>query len=121
MHASVNQMAAPQASKHNVPAAGQPLQHAAMVDHDGDTWRVLSTGRFDQGRVICHLASITRFQYHANGRTPVQITDSLLAATVEDAFGHPRGYLSWDQPLRAAFERGRQVASDPARRTTLRL
>lgn len=46
------------------------------IDHDGDTWRVLSKGvtRAD-GKTMLHLASTTRSRQQRNGSCPIQICD----------------------------------------------
>ena len=46
------------------------------VEHDGDTWRVLSAGvERSDGLRLCHLASTTRFLAQRNGQRPIQICD----------------------------------------------
>ena len=47
-----------------------------IIQHDGDTWRVVSLGRVrDDGRVYAHLASTTRGFHQRNGFYPVQMCD----------------------------------------------
>jgi len=46
-----------------------------QISHEGDDWRVLSTGAERDGLVFCHLASTTRFNQQRNGANPVQICD----------------------------------------------
>ncbi len=48
-----------------------------LIEHDGDRWRVMSTGvtRAEDGFIYCHLASTTRFTHQRNGKRPVQIVD----------------------------------------------
>lgn len=45
------------------------------IKHNGDTWRVLSLGRREGGKVLAHLASTTRGNQQKNGHVPVQIND----------------------------------------------
>jgi hypothetical protein len=46
------------------------------IKHDGDTWKVLSTGvTREDGLTFCHLASVTRFVKQRNGQRPIQICD----------------------------------------------
>lgn len=40
-----------------------------IIEHDGDTWRVLSMGTRRDGKVYCHLASTTRSRQQRNGST----------------------------------------------------
>lgn len=48
----------------------------AVIEHDGDLWRVLATGATDEhGRVYCQLASTTRARQQRNGANPIQIAD----------------------------------------------
>lgn len=50
-----------------------------VICHEGDTWRVLSTGRIrEDGKTYVHLASLTRFREQRNGPTPYQICDWLV-------------------------------------------
>lgn len=46
-----------------------------FIEHDGEVWRVLSTGAERDGMVYCHLASTTKFRAYKNGLSPVQIAD----------------------------------------------
>ena len=43
------------------------------IEHDGDTWRVLSTGIVSGSKTLCHLASLTRNQW--NTERPMMISD----------------------------------------------
>lgn len=43
------------------------------IEHDGDTWRVLSTGIVTGDKTLCHLASLTRNQW--NSERPMMISD----------------------------------------------
>lgn len=46
------------------------------IQHDGDTWRILSTGaQREDGKVFAHLASTTRGTQQKNGFVPFQIND----------------------------------------------
>lgn len=47
----------------------------ATINHDGDTWRVLSRGAKRNGLVYCHLASTTRGRHQRNGFNPIQMCD----------------------------------------------
>lgn len=52
-----------------------------IIEHDGETWRVISLGRIrEDGKVCAHLASTTRGVYQKNGFYPVQISDWLDTA-----------------------------------------
>jgi hypothetical protein len=46
-----------------------------IIEHDGDTWRILSEGRTDGDKTFCHLASTTRFRVQKNGKNPIQMCD----------------------------------------------
>jgi hypothetical protein len=50
-----------------------------IINHDGDTWKILGVGAFSERRemVYLHLASTTRFREQKNGPNPVQIGDWL--------------------------------------------
>jgi hypothetical protein len=55
------------------------------VSHDGDTWRILSTGVVrEDGKTFCHLASESRGLQQKNGWVPVQINDWINLADAED-------------------------------------
>lgn len=45
------------------------------VELNGDTWRVLSLGVRQDGKVYAHLASTTRFRQQRNGERPIQMCD----------------------------------------------
>jgi hypothetical protein len=52
-----------------------------IINHDGDTWRVVSLGRVrEDGKVMAHLASMTRGVSQRNGFYPIQINDWIEAA-----------------------------------------
>lgn len=45
-----------------------------IIKHNGDTWRVLSTGvQREDGKVYAHLASTTRGHQQRNGWYPLQV------------------------------------------------
>ena len=48
---------------------------AITIQHDGDTWRILTEGATRDGKTYCHLASTTRFREQNNGSVPVQMAD----------------------------------------------
>ena len=48
------------------------MQH---IEHDGDTWKVVSVGTVKDGKTFVHLASTTRGKQQRNGFYPVQIND----------------------------------------------
>lgn len=55
-----------------------PALDLPVVEHDGDTWHVLSTGAArDDGKVMAHLSSTTRGRQAKNGVQPVQMQDYL--------------------------------------------
>lgn len=45
------------------------------IQHDNDTWLILSKGVSKGGKTYCHLASTARFKQQANGSIPMQIGD----------------------------------------------
>lgn len=55
---------------------------------DGDTWRVLSVGAFLNGKVLCHLASVTRNTKQRNGFMPIQMTDWIDVGLATAGFAH---------------------------------
>lgn len=62
------------------------------IEHDGDTWRVLSTGIVSGDKTLCHLASLTRNQW--NSERPVMISDmvptsKLVRRDAKPAAKHP--------------------------------
>lgn len=52
------------------------------IQHDGDTWNILSEGATRDGKTYCHLASTTRFRQQRNGKNPVQICDWIDHAVI---------------------------------------
>lgn len=80
------------------------------IQFEGDTYRILSTGRYADGMILCHLASETRGQQQRNGWRPIQITAEVCATEVERALDRPRGFYSWNRSMRGAFERGERDA-----------
>lgn len=52
------------------------------IQHDNDTWNILSQGAARDGKVFCHLASTTQFRQQRNGKNPVQICDWIDAALI---------------------------------------
>lgn len=83
-----------------------------IITVGGDTWQVLSTGRYAEGMVFVHLASTTQFVEQRNGRRPVQLTIQLSAELVERTLGRPRGFFTWNRSLRGAFERGERAHTE---------
>lgn len=83
----------------------------AVIEIDGDAWRVIGAGAYSAGAVYCHLASTTRFTEQRNGRRPLQIAAYVEAGKVEAALRRPRGFYSWNRSLRGAFERGERDAA----------
>lgn len=62
------------------------------IEHDGDTWRVLSTGIVSGDKTLCHLASLTRNQW--NSERPMMISDmvptsKLVRRDAKPATKHP--------------------------------
>jgi hypothetical protein len=51
------------------------MEKELIINHDGDTWRVLSEGAYRDGKFYCHLASTTRFRQQKNGQNPIQMCD----------------------------------------------
>lgn len=67
---------------HNDAATPEKLD-LPVIEHDGDTWYVLSTGAAgDDGKVLAHLSSTTRGTKAANGVHPFQINDYIDRATL---------------------------------------
>lgn len=54
-----------------------------IINHDGDTWRILSIGTRRDGKAYCHLASTTRSRKQRNGENPVQMGDWIDEAVIE--------------------------------------
>lgn len=59
---------------------------APVIEHNGDTWRVIGIGTDGNGAHYCHLASTTRFQApQKNGIPPVQTLDWVPNEILADA------------------------------------
>ena len=56
-----------------------------IIEHEGETWKLLSRGISRNGKVYCHLASTTRFTEQRNGRLPMQIGDWIDAEVIARA------------------------------------
>ena len=56
-----------------------------IIEHEGETWKLLSRGISRNGKVYCHLASTTRFTEQRNGRMPMQIGDWIDAEVIARA------------------------------------
>jgi len=82
------------------------------VVNDDELWRILGTGVYVEGHVLCHLASTTRTVRQRNGDRPLQVAEMLPAETVELAMNRPRGYFSWNPALRGAFAKGERAAAE---------
>lgn len=82
------------------------------LDLHGDTWRILGTGAYADGAVICHLASTSQFRQQRNGAVPVQRQDAVAAELVEAAMRRPSGFFSWNKALRGAFCKGERAAKE---------
>lgn len=62
--------------KHLVQFVTPPSLDLPVIEHDGDTWHILSTGtRREDGKVFAHLSSTTRGRQAANGVHPIQEND----------------------------------------------
>lgn len=59
----------------------EEMDAAIIIDHDGDTWRIVGIGTRRDGKAYCHLASTTRKQ--RNGNNPIQIADWIDEAVIE--------------------------------------
>lgn len=55
------------------------------INHDGETWKVVSLGARRDGKVFCHLAHTFLGRHQRNGWYPVQICDWLDESVVEAA------------------------------------
>ena len=60
------------------------MSNELIIEHDGDTWRVLGTGVDSGSKRLCHLASTTRFQWNST-TNPVQISDFVPIAALLEA------------------------------------
>lgn len=64
------------------------MSNELIIEHDGDTWRVLGTGVDSGNKRLCHLASTTRCQW--NSDSPIQISDFVpIAALTAAAVAKP--------------------------------
>ena len=54
-----------------------------MIQHDDETWRVLSIGVERDSRTFAHLASLTRGRHQRNGFVPAQIADYIDNALLQ--------------------------------------
>jgi hypothetical protein len=68
------------------------------IQHDNDTWSILSEGATRDGKIFCHLASTTRFRRQRNGANPVQICEwidhvVILAAAQQAEEAQRRDYV----------------------------
>lgn len=62
--------------KHLSQLVTPPALDLPTVEHDGDTWYILSTGtQREDGKVFAHLSSATRGRQAANGVQPIQAND----------------------------------------------
>lgn len=62
--------------KHLTQLVAPPALDLPTVEHDGDTWHILSTGtKREDGKVFAHLSSATRGRQAANGVQPIQASD----------------------------------------------
>lgn len=78
------------------------------IKHDGDTWRILSTGRSDREEriVLCRLASTTRNYATPLAHMPIQMQDWLPWSAVTQAMDYPHDFFTWNSAIRTAFKRG---------------
>lgn len=51
------------------------LRYDMTVRQDGDSWTIWGLGVERDGKVLCHLASQTRFRKQKNGNNPIQRQD----------------------------------------------
>ena len=64
-----------------------PALDLPTIEHDGDTWHVLSTGAEKDGKVYAHLSSATRGKAAKNGIHPASITDLIDPAKIKQPEG----------------------------------
>ena len=65
------------------------MSNELIIEHDGDTWRVLGTGVDSGDKRLCHLASTTRCQWNST-TNPIQISDFVpIAALTAAAVAKP--------------------------------
>lgn len=66
-----------------------------VIEHEGDTWRVIGQGATRPGQRYCHLASTTRGRQQRNGTVWVQVADwiddEILAQATAETAAPPRG------------------------------
>lgn len=51
------------------------MENEIIIHHDNDVWRIIGMGSIREGKVFCHLASMTRMVEQKNGSRPIQISD----------------------------------------------
>ncbi len=51
------------------------LSYDMTIRKDGDVWTIWGLGVERDGKVLCHLASKTRFRKQRNGDVPIQEQD----------------------------------------------
>jgi hypothetical protein len=56
-----------------------------IINHEGDTWRVIGSGTERDGKRYCHLASTTRSREQRNGQVWLQIGDWIEEAILHEA------------------------------------
>lgn len=98
--------------------SGQPrMQDNQLIEHDGDTWKVLSTGAERDGKIYAHLASTTRISKQRNGDNPVQIGDWIDADLLSGHIQSERVRVLNEQIARneKSLESGRTIRGGSAR------
>jgi len=58
------------------------MEKELIINHDGDTWRVLSTGAYRDGMFYCHLL---RIRPQKNSQTPIQIGEWISSKKLQEA------------------------------------
>ena len=88
-----------------------------LIEHDGDTWNVLSTGAERDGKIYAHLASTTRISKQRNGDNPVQIGDWIDADLLSGHIQSERVRVLNEQIARneKSLESGRTIRGGSAR------
>lgn len=59
-----------------------------VIEHNGDTWRVIGISKDRNGAHYCHLASTTRFQRTPFDDCPTQILEWISDDVLAEALAH---------------------------------
>lgn len=56
-------------------AVGMSKNHGLIINFKNEDWKILGQGTIRDGKVYCHLASLTRGTWQKNGFRPIQMAD----------------------------------------------